>query len=139
MLCNLWQRNLHKMAAIYFLIYSHYSAVQRRFTILHICGAVGPCCPEQLLQLSSVNTTQTTGKFAVTTTTPPLTIGCSGCINHNFSEHDVVLLPPLILRDTVGSCWSCYCAIAATSVPDALLGLNQFCLWSYSGDSPFQS
>ena len=70
MCATLWQGefNIRWQFLILILIYYiHCSAVLIRLynTILLVCGTVRPCSLEQWLQVSSVNTAQTTGKFPV--------------------------------------------------------------------------
>ena len=95
-----------------------------------------------------------TSQATATTTTPPVTVMCSGASSLTMTvtmvptlmglpvtlvQHDVVLSPPLMLRDTKRCCWPCYCAAAATSIPDTSSGMYQLCLGSSTVKFLFQS
>ena len=76
-----------------------------------------------------------------TTTTPPVTIVCSGTsslimtftmgptlikLPATSGQHNAVLLPLLMPRD-MRCCWPYHCDTAVTSVPDASLDICQLC------------
>ena len=87
--------------------------------------------------------------MTTTTTTLPVTLGYSRAslitttVKMAFTyvgqttsgKHDVVLLPQLIPRDTMGGfcCLQHYATAMTTSVPDAFSGISQLCHESSSG------
>ena len=76
---------------------------------------------------SSTSSILTTATMAPSSMGRPVTSG----------HHDVVLPPPLTLRNSK-CCWPCHCTIALTSVSDASSSLCQLCHGSFAGRFLFQ-
>ena len=97
-----------------------------------LCVVFFIMCQVTVMTTSSPVTTVHSGALSstMTVTMTPIHVGLVAV-----GQYDVVLLPPLILRDTMSGVVGL--TTAATSITDAFSGLCQLCHWSSSFDFPF--